>query len=218
MVKGVIFDMDGVLVDTEWFYQTRREEFLHLMDFPFQPEEGCFVGSNEKAIWETLVPDDPEFRQEMLMGYRAYRRLHPIPYKKLLNPQVPGVFARLKLDGLKIGIASSSCVDSVREMTDAAGIGNLVDSIVSGEDCAAHKPDPAVYLRSMEALGLNPEEVFAVEDSPAGITAAKRAGLRVYALRPRSEMRLDQSEADAVISRLDAVLELVWQPVLKEAR
>lgn len=213
MVKGVIFDMDGVLVDTEWFYQTRREDFLRLMDFPSPPENGCFVGSNEKAIWEALVPGKPEFRQEMLMGYRAYRRLHPIPYEKLLNPQAPSVFVHLKLDGMKIGIASSSCADAVREMTKAAGIESLVDCIVSGEDCAAHKPDPAVYLRTLEALDLAPEDVIAVEDSPAGITAAKRAGLRVYALRPRAEMVLDQSAADAVIDNLTDVLELIWEPV-----
>lgn len=67
MIKGVIFDMDGVLVDTEHFYQTRREQFLRRMDFPIPPERD-FVGSNERAIWEALVPDDPVMWEEMLMG------------------------------------------------------------------------------------------------------------------------------------------------------
>lgn len=208
MIKGIIFDMDGVLVDTESFYQQRREEFLRQMDFS-SPVHTDFTGSNERFIWETLVPGDPEFRQEMLMGYRAYRRLHPIPYGELLNPQMPDVFARLKQEGIKIGIASSSAQDAVRQMAETAGVTSFVDHIISGEDCAAHKPDPEIYLRAMDALNLTPENAFAVEDSPTGITAARRAGLSVYALRPASGIKLDQSAATAVIDQLTDVLKYI---------
>ena len=197
MVKGVIFDMDGVLIDSEWYYQKRRAEFFRRMDFPC-PSNNSFVGSNERAIWEALVPDDPEFRQEMLMGYRAYRYLHPVPYEELLNPQVPSLFRALKEKGLKIGIASSSYLGAVKEVVRLAG-----------EQCKAHKPDPEIYLRAMEALGLTAETALAVEDSPTGITAAKRAGIRVCALKPRPELTLDQSAADAVLGRLDGVLEFL---------
>lgn len=205
MVKGIIFDMDGVLVDTESFYQRRREDFLCQMEFDYHGNRN-FVGSNERAIWETMVPEDPEFRQEMLMGYRAYRRLHPIPYGELLDPQVPGLFRRLKEDGLKLGIASSSYLGAVREVVKLADAQELVDFMISGEDCAAHKPNPEIYLRSLDALGLAPEEAIAVEDSPAGIAAAKGAGLRVYALRPKGEFELDQSAADGVLEQLTDVL------------
>lgn len=204
MVKGVIFDMDGVLVDSEWYYQKRRAEFFQRMDFPVS--NNSFVGSNERAIWEALVPGDPEFRQEMLMAYRAYRHLHPVPYKELLNPQVPGLFRALKEQGLKIGIASSSYLGAVKEVTRIAGVETLVDFLISGEQCSAHKPDPEIYLRSLDALGLTAETALAVEDSPTGITAAKRAGLRVCALKPRPELKLDQSAADEVLERLDGVL------------
>lgn len=204
MVKGVIFDMDGVLVDSEWYYEKRRAEFFRRMDFPCPANS--FVGSNERAIWEALVPDDPEFRQEMLMGYRAYRHLHPVPYGDLLNPQVPGLFRALKKKGLKIGIASSSYLGAVKEVVRLAGAETLVDFCISGEQCKAHKPDPEIYFRAMEALGLTAETALAVEDSPTGITAAKRAGIRVYALKPRPELKLDQSAADTVLDRLDGVL------------
>lgn len=207
MVKGVIFDMDGVLVDTEWYYEQRRAEFLRRMDFP-NPHIN-FVGSNERAIWEALVPDDPEFRQQMLMAYRAYRHLHPMSYGELLNPQVPSLFRGLKERGLKIGIASSSYLEGIEKVVRLAGAEELVDFCISGEQCAAHKPDPEIYRRSLEALGLVPEEALAVEDSPTGITAAKRAGLRVLALRPRPELDLDQSAADAVLDRLDGVLDFL---------
>ena len=96
MIQGVIFDMDGVLADTEHFYQCRREDYLDRMDFP-GPRGVDFVGSNERAIWETLVPSDAELREQMLQGYRAYRRFHPEDYSKLADPQVKPMFEELHL-------------------------------------------------------------------------------------------------------------------------
>ena len=107
MIQGVVFDMDGVLADTEHFYQCRREAYLDRMDFP--GARGVdFVGSNEKAIWETLVPGDAELREQMLQGYRAYRRFHPEDYRKLADPQVKPLFEELHRRGLRVAIASSS--------------------------------------------------------------------------------------------------------------
>lgn len=205
MIKAVIFDMDGVLVDSERFYQVRREEFLRRMDFPFPPGLD-FTGSNERAIWEALVPGDAEFRQEMLLGYRAYRRLHPLSYEEMLDPQVPGLFAELKRRELKIAIASSSARGAIEKMEKAAGVSGLVDIVVSGEECPAHKPAPDIYLKALDLLGLGPEDAIAVEDSPAGIASAKGAGLPVYALKPRHGEAMDQSGATAVICQLDEVL------------
>ncbi len=206
MVEGVIFDMDGVLADTEHFYQMRRDAFLDAMDFA-GPRGVDFVGSNERAIWETLVPGDPVFRQEMLQGYRAYRRLHPADYAALADPAVGPLFAELKRRGLRIGIASSSDHAAIQRLLDTAGINGLPDYVISGEDCAAHKPAPEIYLRAMAAMGLGPQTALAVEDSPAGIAAACAAGLRVYALRPRHGERMDQSAADGILERLQDVLE-----------
>lgn len=205
MHKGIIFDMDGVLADTEGYYTRRRDEYLRLMGYQRQ-EDTDFTGSNEKALWETMVPHDPELRQELLMGYRAYRKLHPIPFQKLLDPQVGPLFRALKEQGLKIGIASSSDPKAIAALIQAAGVEELVDSRISGEQCQAHKPDPEIYLRSLDALGLTAGEALAVEDSPTGILSAKRAGLTVLALRPRHGELMDQSAASSVIDQLNDIL------------
>lgn len=208
MYRGIIFDMDGVLADTESYYTNRRDEYLRLMGYQRQ-ENTDFTGSNEKALWETMVPNDPELRQELLMGYRAYRKLHPIPFRELLDPQAAALFRTLKERGLKIGIASSSDPKAIAALVQAAGVEALVDSQISGDQCKAHKPDPEIYLRSLKALGLTAGEALAVEDSPTGILSAKRAGLTVLALRPRHDEPLDQSAADTVISQLMDVVSYI---------
>ena len=208
MYRGIIFDMDGVLADTESYYTNRRDEYLRLMGYQRQ-ENTDFTGSNEKALWETMVPNDPELRQELLMGYRAYRKLHPIPFRELLDPQAALLFRALKERGLKIDIASSSDPKAIAALVQAAGVEALVDSQISGDQCKAHKPDPEIYLRSLKALGLTAGEALAVEDSPTGILSAKRAGLTVLALRPRHDEPLDQSAADTVISQLMDVVSYI---------
>lgn len=206
MIQGIVFDMDGVLADTEHFYQCRREAYLDRMGFP-GPRGVDFVGSNEKAIWETLVPGDIELREQMLQGYRAYRRFHPEDYRKLADPQVKPLFEELRRRNVRVGIASSSDREGIQEFMRAAGVAGLVDFIISGEECTAHKPNPEIYLRAMAALGLTPGTSFAVEDSPTGIAAARNAGMTVYALRPRHGEKMDQSAANDILNNLAEVIE-----------
>ncbi len=206
MHKGIIFDMDGVLADTEGFYSRRRAEYLKAVGYSSIEQTYDFTGSNERDLWEAIVPNDHELRQELMIGYRAYRKIHPVPFSELADPDVRPLFQELKSRGMKIGIASSSDPKSIRAMTDAAGITELVDYILSGEECVAHKPSPEIYLRVLETLGLEANQTLVVEDSPIGIRAGKRANIKVLALKPKNGTNPDQSEADAVLNNLTEVL------------
>ena len=101
MIEAVIFDMDGVLADTEYYYENRRKNFLLENGIPIP--EGNFIGSNEKAIWEAIVPNDPVRRQEMLMAYREYRKARPTPYGKLTDPQAEPLMNALRSRGAEGG-------------------------------------------------------------------------------------------------------------------
>jgi len=183
MIEAVIFDMDGVLADTEYYYENRRKNFLLENGIPIP--EGNFIGSNEKAIWEAIVPNDPVRRQEMLMAYREYRKARPTPYGKLTDPQAEPLMNALRSRGLKVAVASSSAAPDIMKMLTEGGLKAMVDFAFSGEDCAAHKPAPDIYLKALKALGLTADKAIAVEDSPTGIASAKAAGLKVLALKPR---------------------------------
>lgn len=96
---------------------------------------------------------------------------------------------------------------AIAKMLTEGGLKAMVDFAFSGEDCAAHKPAPDIYLKALKALGLTADKAIAVEDSPTGIASAKAAGLKVLALKPRHGEPLDQSAADCIITKLMDVKE-----------
>ena len=206
MIKAVLFDMDGVLVDTEWFYNRRRVAYLETKGFTFD-EIPDLSGSNEKAIWEYFVPDDEVRREELRQGYAAYQVLHPVPYGELLNRDAAPVMRELHRRGVKCAIASSSYRDLIYELVEVADIANVLDFTISGHECSAFKPDPEIYERAMGALGVGPDEALVIEDSPLGIEAGRRSGARVLALRPHEGVVLDQSGADRIIDSLADILD-----------
>ncbi|MBQ6523210.1 MAG: HAD family phosphatase [Atopobiaceae bacterium] len=208
MLKAVLFDMDGVLVDTESFYNNRRAAYL-ASALPTYDGPWDFAGSNDRAIWETIVPDDIELRTRLHAGYDAYRATHREDYAALLNPDAPATLKALKARGLMVGIASSSSVDMIERMLQETGLKSLVDTYVSGCDMPRHKPAPDVYLACMEQLGVLPAECAVVEDSPTGIEAGGASGARVLALSQFVQPGTDQSAADVVIGRLAALAEVL---------
>lgn len=209
MIKAVLFDMDGVLVDTEWFYNRRRCAYLETKGFVFD-EIPDLSGTNDIYVWEYFEPDDAQRRAELKREYvEQYMPAHPVPYDELKNKDAKPVMEALRERGVVSAIASSGQPEMIEELVEAADLRDVLVATVSGHEVAAFKPDPAVYLRTMELLGVAPEECLVVEDSPLGIEAGRRAGCRTLALRPREGVSLDQSKADRIIDSLWDLLEEV---------
>ena len=85
----------------------------------------------------------------------------------------------LRSRGLKVAVASSSAAPDIMKMLTEGGLKAMVDFAFSGEDCAAHKPAPDIYLKACELLGESPEDCIALEDSRNGLWSAHNAGCRV---------------------------------------
>ncbi len=207
MAGAVLFDMDGVLAFTEQFYNQRRVDYLVGKGFHFDVVPD-FSGSNDRAIWETLVPGDAGLRRVLHDGYRAYSDAHPTPWHKVANPDAAGVMRDLREGGVRCAICSSSYPELIREFMAATGTGPYVSLAISGQECSAFKPDPEIYLTAMGRLGVCAEDCVVVEDSPIGIRAGKASGALVCALAPRPGVSLDQGEADVVVGSLREVVPL----------
>lgn len=208
MIKAVLFDLDGVLAFTESFYNRRRAHFLQGRGVDIN-ENFDGTGSNDKKIWETLVPEDARLRVRLHAEYRSYSDKHPTPWKDVMNPQAKATISVLKEEGVKVAICSSSYRALIDEFSRTTGVSDLLDLVIAGEECSAYKPDPDIYLRAMEDLDVLPCETVVVEDSPLGIEAGVASGAFTCALIPPKGHSLDQGKAHLRINQLFDIVSFV---------
>lgn len=203
--KGIIFDMDGVLIDSEPIYLQEVIDYIldvlkEDVDF-LELKEAMYkiVGSSDKRTYEIIADylDNKYSPQELRAGIHAME--FNLDYRTILNPHVLNVLPRLKKAGYKLAIASSSSMENIKTVTSQCGIDQYFDCMVSGFDFEENKPDPAIYLETLQRLDLKPEEVIAIEDSTYGIQACINANVRVIA-KEDHRYNFNQGLADVVAS------------------
>ena len=182
MVSGIIFDMDGVLIDSErqsnegWLWaagQLGVDMPMWLIDsFKGAPAELCckFFDDYYKGVidyWEAK-----ELRTQHV--YKI-RETEGIPVKK----GVKDIFEYIRNNGLKCAVATSTRRESAEKTLHEIGVWDYLDAVVYGDEVEHGKPEPDIFLRAAKAIGVNPSEVVVVEDSINGIKAGYAAGMRV---------------------------------------
>lgn len=182
MVSGIIFDMDGVLIDSErqsnegWLWaagQLGVDMPMWLIDsFKGAPAELCckFFDDYYKGVidyWEAK-----EFRTQHV--YKI-RETEGIPVKK----GVKDIFEYIRNNGLKCAVATSTRRESAEKTLHEIGVWDYLDAVVYGDEVEHGKPEPDIFLRAAKAIGVNPSEAVVVEDSINGIKAGYAAGMRV---------------------------------------
>lgn len=205
-LRAVIFDMDGVLIDSEPVYMENQYRQL-APKYPWITRESMFplagMSGQEYPFFMAQLcrrsPADPAFAAELKGMEKAQ-----VDYRAILRPEAPGVLAALRQQGLLLALASSSSMRTIRRVLEACDIGDYFASVVSGEQFAHSKPDPEIYRVTMERLGCRPAECMVVEDSTYGVTAGAAAGALVAALRD-DRFPFDQSAAQL---RVDSLAEL----------
>lgn len=209
---AVIFDMDGVIVDTELYYWRELRSFSEDLGLGVSAEElNDQVGESNQVFrcnlvrWLERGGYGSLFPEEAERVYDRWAAGRPRDYASLLNPGVREALHGLSARGVRLALASSSPTDNIREVLLACGVEGAFEVVVSGADLAESKPNPEIYLRALDELGLSAEASCCIEDSVPGIAAGKRAGLTVLARR-EERFGFSQAEADYVIERVDDVL------------
>jgi HAD superfamily hydrolase (TIGR01509 family) len=204
MIRAIVFDFDGLILDTEEpVYRSWLEVYqAHGEELPFE-RWVQIVGS-------TTTGFHPQHHLEERLGRalpkevldrRIGRRTELVLAQKLL----PGVVSHIdqaKGMGLKVGVASSSTAEWVRGHLARLGILEQFDCLRCRDDVAHAKPEPDLYVAVLDCLGVAASEAFAIEDSPNGVMAAKRAGLRCVAIPNSITAKLDLSGADVLLGSL----------------
>ena len=181
MICAVIFDMDGVLIDTEKHYNAAWCQAATEAGFPFTREHALLLRSCEAKEGEKLMQGifGPSFDYYAIRERRrelVRERLAQYGLEK--KPGVEETLRFLRANGIKTAVATATALDITKSHLTTIGVCDLFDSIVSAKNVAHGKPEPDVYLYACEQIGERPQDCMAVEDSPNGIMAAYRAGLR----------------------------------------
>ena len=178
-IRGVLFDMDGLVLDTEKLYTRFWMESAHDLGFPMNFQQALGLRSlNRTAGQEKLTEyfgpgiSYSEVRNHRIELMDAYIEKYGIDVK-------PGIFElmdHLASQGISSAITSSSPMENIRRHLSAHNLLHRFDKLCSGYDVPKGKPEPDIYLHGAASLGLRPEECLALEDSPTGILSAYRAG------------------------------------------
>jgi beta-phosphoglucomutase len=209
MIKGVIFDMDGVLADSEKFICKAAMMMFSEIGLKVQPDDfRPFIGTGENryigGVAEKYgLPVDIEKVKDRT--YTIYREIIRGNLKPLSG--AAEFVSKCRSLGLKIAIATSA--DKVKMEANLQEIGippSLFDALVNGLEVVHKKPSPEIYLKAAEKTGLKPGECLVVEDAINGIRAAKSAGCRCLAVTNSFDRAL-LSEAEWICDSLNEVPE-----------
>lgn len=205
VLRGVVFDMDGVLVDSEPLHYHALSSVLAAEGHAWTEEDnerllGTTVEDSFRIISQTVPLSKP------VDSYVSnYDDMVLSLLKGPLDP-APGVMSLLqgiRVRGAPTAVASSSYRSWIAATLRSLGLTRYFSVTVSGEDVSHGKPAPDIYLAAARKLNLHPSECVAIEDAPNGALSAKRAGLRVVVVRTPYTAHLEMPPADLTVDSLE---------------
>lgn len=207
MTQAVLFDNDGVLVDTEpLFFETTRAAFATLglvLTKNVWSTSYLSEGKSSLQIALSLGADPAQAAKAMEARNRAYDDVlkNPPPLRPHVRTTLEFLHSRVKL-----AIVTGCGRDQFDLVHASSGILHFFDLIVTSDDCSCYKPHPEPYLQAIRALRVKPEDCIAVEDSPRGLASATAAGIPCVVVRTELTSALPFPGALAVVDDLSDVL------------
>lgn len=193
-IQAVIFDLDGVIVDTAQFHFIAWKELAAEWNYTLTPEDNEKLKGvsrmdsvNKIAQWANV-----QTKPEQLLDIAHRKNEIYLRFCNQLTPQhvLPGISSlinTLKADGVFISLGSAS--KNARFVLDKLGLLYVFDVVVDGNDVSKSKPNPEVFLKAAQRMGVSPEHCVVLEDAPAGIEAALAANMKVIGLGDAIELQ-----------------------------
>ena len=205
-MKALIFDMDGVIIDSERYYE--KVDRIWFQQHHVRIDWDRFhqsLGTTEAVMVDLIRSWNPDLEWEkVLQEYHEHCQQNDLDYRTLYRPYVTELLDQCHRQGIRTALASSSSIDNIRQVLYQCGISESFDLIVSGEDFTSSKPDPEIFLYCARRMKLEASDCVVIEDSVNGVLAAKRAGMKVIGLYD-PYFDLDLSAADLLITDLECL-------------
>lgn len=205
MIKAVIFDMDGVIIDSEPIHLEFAMELFKKLGFNMSVEEySKFVGTTSKYMWDTIKKKynlENTIEELIEMERNGFFDFLSSP-DKVIEPiaYIPELLKALHENNYKIALASSSPIRLIEFIMESLKIRKYFDELVTGDFVKRSKPEPDVFLYAADKLGVLPEECVVIEDSHNGVLAAKNAGMKCIGYKNLNSGNQDISKADKIIN------------------
>ena len=206
--RAAVFDMDGVIVDSEIVYMDYLLEFAQGKNPDVVMEEiNPMVGLSRKDSWTIMerAVNNGQTWEELLDEFRVLDIYKNVDYKKIFRPEALTVVKELKARGYRVALASSTGPKLIARILEETGMRPWFDLVVSGGQFKQSKPNPEIYHYTAKTLKVEEEACFVIEDSEVGIEAGKAAGMIVAALKD-DRFGFDQSKADY---QMDSLMEIL---------
>ena len=214
-MKAVIFDMDGVIIDSEVVYIDFFKRVLEDFDVEISEEDlFSLAGLSQQKTDEFLESKLHRKPEEVYDMMKNYIDADKIDYSSLVMDGFYPLLKELKRKNFKLALASSSPKNTIKLVLEELNIEDEFDVVISGEDFVESKPNPEIYSKTCKILGVRPQDAIAIEDSDYGIESAKNAGLTVIARR-EDRFNFKQDKADFIVDNLQDI-KLILEKFEKE--
>lgn len=199
-MKAVIFDMDGVIINSEPLHQKVEREIVEELGGKLRDDEvASFVGATDYSMWSTIKEKfNLELSVEELIEIKKERFIKEIDEIELV-PNFMNFMLSLHKKGYLMAIASSNNRRIVDTIVNRFQLYKYMKSVISGEEVRRSKPDPEIFLTAAKKMNVKPSDCIVIEDAYNGVKAAKAAGMKCIGLKNPNTGNQDLSEADLVI-------------------
>ena len=210
-MKAVIFDMDGVLIDSEGIYLEQLFKFAKDKNHNLKIEDlHPMIGNSREDAWRVMekAVHNGQSWEALRDDYHQIRVNQEIDYRLIYRQEATELLQELTKKGYLLALASSTELVVIEKVLQENNINRYFGVVVSGEQFTRSKPDPEIYHYTAKKLSVKESECFVIEDSTVGITAAKAAGMKVAALTD-TRYHFDQSKADYMVENLKDILNIL---------
>jgi beta-phosphoglucomutase family hydrolase len=209
MLKAVIFDMDGVLVDSEPLHKKSNEIFFEQLGIKLSKNlYSTFIGMSNGEMW-SIIKKECNLEQSV---EELIKKAQDLSYnymeKNLTDTPIDGVLnllEELKVNKIKIALASSSPLKLINLVTKRLRIKDYFDVILSGEEVQNGKPAPDIFIETARRLDVYPEECVVIEDSHNGLKGANKAKCKTIAYDSPNSPNQDLSIANGVVNNIQNI-------------